>query len=289
MSRNILRMAVALAVVVGISLAAADQAEAFGCWRLRCWRLRCWGSCGSWGNWGSRGGSWGSYGCGGGQYRYDYAPGQAPQTPAPRTPEAPAPSDAGRTKGYHPTYGRMRNSATLALKVPADAKVFVNDRPTTTTGADRQYIAHDLRPGARYDYKVRAEFERDGKMVTETKTIRLGAGRSGALDFGSHATVQTADNAEAGTTLIVRLPADAKLYLAGHKTKSTGEVRKFSTTKLPNGSEWTKYAIRAVVDRDGHEQVREQTVSLKAGESREVTISFDALASSDKVAETASR
>ena len=88
--------------------------------------------------------------------------------------------------------------------------------------------------------------------------------------------------------LRVFLPADAKLYLAGHKTKTTGEVREFSTTKLPNGSELATYAIRAVVDRDGHEEVREQTVSLKAGESREVTISFDSPAS-DKVAETALR
>ncbi len=182
----------------------------------------------------------------------------------------------------------MRNSATLAVKVPADAKVFVNDRPTTSTGADREYVSHDLRPGARYNYTVRAEFERDGKTVTETKTIQLTAGRLGALDFTSDATVQTADNADARTTLIVRLPADAKLYLSGHETKATGKVREFSTTKLPNSSQWSEYAIRAVVDRDGHEQVREQTVSLKAGESREVTISFDSLVS-DKVAETASR
>ena len=99
--------------------------------------------------------------------------------------------------------------------------------------------------------------------------------------------MQTA-SAEPRTTLIVQLPADAKLYLAGHETKATGEVREFSTTRLATGSEWTTYAIRATVDRDGHEQTREETVSFKAGESREVTISFDALAS-EKVAETASR
>ena len=57
---------------------------------------------------------------------------------------------------------------------------------------------------------------------------------------------------------------------------------------MRNGSQWTTYAIRAVVDRDGREQVREETISLKAGEQREVTINFDSLAS-DKVTETAAR
>jgi uncharacterized protein (TIGR03000 family) len=183
----------------------------------------------------------------------------------------------------------MRNSALLSVKVPADAKVFVNDRETTSTGSDREYISHELANGARYNYTVRAEYVRDGKPVSETKTVQLTAGQTAGLDFGQGTpSVQTADQGEARTTLTVRLPADAKLFLAGHETKATGEVREFSTTRLPNGSEWNTYAIRAVVERDGREQVREETISLKSGESREVTINFDALAS-DKVAETAAR
>ena len=67
---------------------------------------------------------------------------------------------------YHPTYGPMRNSALLSVKVPADAKVFVNDRPTTSTGSDREYISRDLQTGAGYNYTVRAEFVRDGKTVS---------------------------------------------------------------------------------------------------------------------------
>jgi uncharacterized protein (TIGR03000 family) len=183
----------------------------------------------------------------------------------------------------------MRNSALLSVKVPADAKVFVNDRATNSTGNDREYISHDLQAGARYNYTVRAEFVRDGKPVSETRTIQMTAGQTAGLDFSQDApSVQTAEKADARTTLTVRLPADAKLFLAGHETKATGEVREFSTTRLPNGSEWNTYAIRAVVERDGREQVREETISLKAGQSREVTINFDSLAS-DKVAETAAR
>ena len=39
--------------------------------------------------------------------------------------------------------------------------------------------------------------------------------------------------------------------------------------------EWTTYAIRAVVERDGQQEVREQNVSLKAGESREISFDFE--------------
>ena len=176
----------------------------------------------------------------------------------------------------------------MSVKVPADAKVFVNDRPTTSTGSDREYVSRDLQPGARYNYTVRAEFVRDGKPVVENQTIQLAAGQNAAVDFLKTASVQTAKTDSARTTLIVHLPADAKLFLAGHETKATGEVREFSTDKLSDGSQWTTYAIRAVVDRNGREEVREETISLKAGESRNVTINFDSLAS-DKVAETAAR
>lgn len=177
---------------------------------------------------------------------------------------------------YHPTYGPIRNSALLTVKVPADAKVFVNDRATSSTGEDREYISRDLQPGAQYSYKVRAEFVRDGKPVTEEKSVQLTAGQSSALSFTGEQQVQTAKEADTRTTLIIRLPEDAKLYLAGKATKATGEVREFSTNKLPAGAQWQTYAIRAVVTRDGHEEVREQSVSLKAGESRELSINFDA-------------
>ncbi len=177
----------------------------------------------------------------------------------------------------------------LSVKVPTDAKVFVNDRPTTSAGTDREFISRDLEAGARYNYEVRAEFDRDGKTVTETKTLQLTAGQTAGLDFTAGTpSVQTAAVAEAKTTLIVHVPDDAKLYLAGHETRSTGPVREFSTGRLPSGAEWNTYAIRAVIERDGQQQVREENVTLKAGESREVTISFDALAN-ERVAETAAR
>lgn len=183
----------------------------------------------------------------------------------------------------------MRNSALLSVKVPADAKVFVNDHPTTSAGTDREYVSRDLQTNAQYNYEVRAEFTLNGKSVSETKAIQLIAGQTASLDFTpAEASVQTAASADTRTTLIVRVPSDAKLYLAGHEMKATGPVREFATTKLPAGAEWASYAIRAVVEHDGQQQVREQTVMIKAGESREVSITFDAQAT-DQIATKTSR
>jgi uncharacterized protein (TIGR03000 family) len=216
------------------------------------------------------------------------APDAAPVTPG----NPPGPSDAAPPAGpaptnstYHPTYGPLRNSALLSVKVPADAKVFVNGRETTSTGIDREYISRDLQAGARYNYDVRAEFTRDGQSVSENKSIQLTAGQTANVDFTPGTpSVQTAAADSLRTTLVVHVPADAKLFLAGHETKATGEVREFTTTRLNSGSEWTTYAIRAEIERDGQTQVREETVSLKAGESRDVSLVFGAAANGERVA-----
>ena len=54
------------------------------------------------------------------------------------------------------------------------------------------------------------------------------------------------------------------------------EVRQFSTTRLPSGAKWSDYTVRVESEVNGELQTREQTVSLKAGESRDLTIDFSA-------------
>ena len=59
-----------------------------------------------------------------------------------------------------------------------------------------------------------------------------------------------------------------------HVDETTGEVREFTTTKLATGQEWTKYAVRVAVQREGRELSKDETVTLKAGERRELTVDF---------------
>ena len=78
--------------------------------------------------------------------------------------------------------------------------------------------------------------------------------------------------APAKTTLTVRVPADAKITLAGIQTKQTGEVREFATDKLVAGQTWSNYNIHVEVTRDGKTMSQDRTILLTGGQSQELSI-----------------
>jgi uncharacterized protein (TIGR03000 family) len=164
----------------------------------------------------------------------------------------------------------------IVVDVPADAKVFVNGHATTSTGEHRQYVSHGLEAGMRYEYQVRAEIVRDGKVQSETKTVQLTAGSQADLAFdmnGASPVPQTAKTGAAPkTAVLLHVPADAHVFIAGHEMTATGADREFVTTKLAAGSTWDNYTVRVVKGGES----REQTISLAGGDSRELTFNFDA-------------
>ena len=193
------------------------------------------------------------------------APGTEPAPPA-EAPKAGEPAADGMTSNRD-------GNALLTVHVPNEARVFVNNLATSSSGSDRTFVSRNLRWGARYNYEVRAEIVRDGKSVTETKSVELAANENAELNFTFAKPEQTAAKA---TVLKVHVPADAKVYLAGKETRSAGEVREFTTSKLAEGQEWTNYTIRAVVTRNGKLISRDETISLKAGEARQLSFDFGA-------------
>jgi uncharacterized protein (TIGR03000 family) len=228
---------------------------------------------GSWGSYGSSGGSWGSYGCcgsSGGGYAVpmDAAPMTSPSTPTMPVPTSPPPTNTSKA-----AFDIGPDTGYLIVDVPADAKVFVNGHATTSTGEHRQYVSHGLEAGMRYEYQVRAEIIRDGKVLAETKTVQLSAGSQAdvAFDMSASPAPHTAKTGAAPrTAVLLHVPADAMVYLAGMETSSTGADREFITTKLAAGSAWDHYTVRVV---SGGES-REQTLTLKAGDTRELTFNF---------------
>jgi uncharacterized protein (TIGR03000 family) len=103
-------------------------------------------------------------------------------------------------------------------------------------------------------------------MISQTKTATVSVGDAASVSFDPNEPVTTA--------LTVKVPADAKVYLAGKETTLTGELRKFTTTRLPIGQQWANYAVRVEVERDGQKLAKEEKVSLQAGDSREVNFEF---------------
>jgi uncharacterized protein (TIGR03000 family) len=73
--------------------------------------------------------------------------------------------------------------ATIVVRVPAGAKVFIEDRPTTQTGVERQFETAELQPGRSYTYAVRAEQDRDGRANTQTKSVTVRASETAEVTF----------------------------------------------------------------------------------------------------------
>lgn len=204
-------------------------------------------------------------------------PAAAPSEPA----AAPAEGDDGKAA--------FTGAGLLLVKVPASAKIFVNGKETETAGTERHYISRGLIRGASYNFEVKAELEQDGKPVTVTKFARLTAGGNAEVSFdelgNSEDAVVTAEPTT--TKLVVRVPADAKVYLGGNETRQEGEVREFSTTKLREGDGWAEYTVRAELDVDGKVFEQEKVVSIKAGQTQEVSFDFADTTDDMPVASTA--
>ncbi len=90
---------------------------------------------------------------------------------------------ASTVASARPATPTANGQVVFTVTVPSDAKVFVNDRPTTSTGTQRLYTAGGLLVGYRYGFTVRTERVVDGRVLSETQTLQLTAGQTGQLAF----------------------------------------------------------------------------------------------------------
>src|SRR5947209_2613821 len=77
----------------------------------------------------------------------------------------------------------VATSATIVVLLPADAKVFFDDQPTTSTGPRRVFTTPNLQSGKEYAYSVKAEGARDGRPVSKTKKVTFVASSTSTVDF----------------------------------------------------------------------------------------------------------
>ena len=200
-----------------------------------------------------------------------------PGTPAPPAPgpAMPAPVTPPKPAGVQLNRGNDFRAATVNVQVPGEAKVFVNGMATTSTGAYRRYVSNGLEAGFSYTYELRAEIVRDGKTLTDVKSIKLKAGENANVNFSFEKGDNQIANEPVRTSLTLHVPTDAKVYLSGNPTMLNGGVREFATTKLAAGEKWNDYVVRVELQRDGQLLSKEQTVSLNGGDNKQLTIDFD--------------
>jgi uncharacterized protein (TIGR03000 family) len=154
----------------------------------------------------------------------------------------------------------------LSLKVPVDAKVYINDHQTKTTGELRRYVSRNLDPGRDYYYHIKAVVERDGKEIVRNEVVALKAGDSELVEF---------DFAKSITSLALSVPENAKVTLCGKTTNASGSARHFSTTKLETGQTWKDYTVEVAVEKNGRLIRQQKTLELVGGETYKLKFEFD--------------
>jgi uncharacterized protein (TIGR03000 family) len=160
--------------------------------------------------------------------------------------------------------------ASLVVQVPEQAVVFVGNFQSKGTGKTRRYVRKNLLPGQIVTYQVRAEIMLHGRKIQKTKQVDLRAGAVANLEF---------DFKDVVTSLTLRVPPDANVYLANSEKKGTGTVRKFTSTRLAVGRQVFDFPIRVSVERNGRLISKVQRISLTPGESRTLSFRFDEEAS----------
>ena len=75
-------------------------------------------------------------------------------------------------------------TAQITVRVPADAKLWVDGKPTKQAGAVREFVTPPvLRAGQTYRYHFRAEWSEDGRTVSRDRPVEVQATRSVTVDF----------------------------------------------------------------------------------------------------------
>ncbi len=171
------------------------------------------------------------------------------------------------------------DAAVLTVAVPLDATVSVNGHPTTSGGSVRQFKSRGLKEGFVYTYVVKVTYSVDGQEKTESKSVKLRPGADERVEFVAPVSTVSKtvepEPADVVTVVKLRVPAEAKVTLAGNPTNGSGPVRTFRTKQLKPGQQWAGYTIRVTMVVNGQTLSEERTIDVSAGSTNELAFNFD--------------
>lgn len=87
-----------------------------------------------------------------------------------------APAWGGGYDGHAGHVAAAPVEGTIAVTLPADAKLLFNGHAAVGTGQTRAFRTPPLQPGQTYTYQLTAEVVRDGKVQTTTEKVVVKAG-----------------------------------------------------------------------------------------------------------------
>jgi len=91
-------------------------------------------------------------------------------------------ASSGLAQSYAPP-PTIPTSATVEVRLPADAELWFDGHPTAQQGDRRTFTAPGLRPGLTYTYDVLARWHEGGQDVVRRERLLLRAGQALTLQF----------------------------------------------------------------------------------------------------------
>jgi uncharacterized protein (TIGR03000 family) len=85
-----------------------------------------------------------------------------------------------------------RDVAKVTVRLPDDAKLFIDGVLCPLTSSVRTFETPKLDPGRQYFYNVKAEVVRDGREASESRRVVVEAGKETTVEFPNIAGVQAA-------------------------------------------------------------------------------------------------
>lgn len=179
-----------------------------------------------------------------------------------------APINPAEATGVPEAVGAMpTDKAQLVVRVPADSKLYADGHATSLAGVERSFYTPEITPGKDYKYTLKVEFNDNGEVRSETKQVTVRAGHRTVVALG-----ETVDVSKTTSPVTVNLPSNSKLYVDGVATATTAGTQTFRTPELPKGKLFT-YQFQAEVVVDGKVDVRNRSVTFRAGEAINIDFS----------------
>ena len=164
-----------------------------------------WGGChggGCYGCWGCRGcwgGCYGCYGCCGGCYGYwgGYYGGGVSAAAYAYPTTAPAVAEVLPTNAsvqVQPAAATTQATATarITVRLPAEAKLFVDGVPCPLTSDLRSFESPQLPMGKEFYYTLKADLVRNGQSYSESRRVTFAAESNVSVTFGNLQPLRTA-------------------------------------------------------------------------------------------------
>jgi len=109
----------------------------------------------------------------------------------PQMQKAPAPTPGGAATPVEPRRTDTKPPAALnaapakvLVSLPVDASLTIDGQSTTSTGTSREFVSPALESGKDYVYTLTVNVVREGKTVSESKTVLVRAGETSTISFG---------------------------------------------------------------------------------------------------------